>query len=174
VLPSVNSGRQRASVMQLMQVTDSYGDAPVWSSRPDPCAADADGSLTVITCERQRGSCIASLVMGLGTTWGPHALHASRRPARRLIAGTALAPPRASTDAYSYVLGVKGSSRLDHPEGAPAAGYPCVDHVVYAAFVASQILGYVGSVVHVHHPLTEHRALAQVAITERLWPVVKN
>lgn len=161
--------------MQLMQVTDSYGDAPVWSSRPDPCAADADGSLTVITCERQRGSCIASLVMELGTTWGPHALHASRRPARRLIAGTALAPPRASTDAYSYVLGVKGSSRLDHPEGAPAAGYPCVGHVVYAAFVAQPDSGLcrIGRPCP-SPPLTEHRALAHVAITERLWPVVKN
>jgi hypothetical protein len=45
----------------------------------------------------------------LGTTWGPHALHATRRLARRLVARTALAPPLTRTDAYSYVLGVKGS-----------------------------------------------------------------
>ena len=47
--------------------------------------------------------------MRLGTTWGPHALHADRRPARRLAAHTALAPPLTRTDAYSHVLGVKGS-----------------------------------------------------------------
>jgi hypothetical protein len=45
----------------------------------------------------------------LGTTWGPHALQAGRRPARRLIAPTALAPPLTRADAYSHVLGVKGS-----------------------------------------------------------------
>jgi hypothetical protein len=46
----------------------------------------------------------------VGTTWGPHALHVSRRPARRLAEHTALAPPLTRTDAYSHVLGVKCAS----------------------------------------------------------------
>jgi hypothetical protein len=41
--------------------------------------------------------------------WGPHALHAGTRPARRLVARTALTPPLTRVDAYSHVLGVKGS-----------------------------------------------------------------
>ncbi len=43
----------------------------------------------------------------LGTTWGPHALHAGRRPARQSVVHTAPTPPLTSTDAYSHVLGVK-------------------------------------------------------------------
>jgi hypothetical protein len=45
----------------------------------------------------------------LGTIWGPHVLHAGRRPARRLGVHTVLIPPLTRIDAYSNVLGVKGS-----------------------------------------------------------------
>jgi hypothetical protein len=48
----------------------------------------------------------------LGTT----RLHAGRRPARRLVEHTALAPPLTRTDAYSNVLGVKGR-RLTNDKG---------------------------------------------------------
>ncbi len=44
----------------------------------------------------------------LGTTWGPHALYAGRRPARQLLARTASVPGLTSRDVYSYVLGVRG------------------------------------------------------------------
>jgi hypothetical protein len=98
-----------ASVTQRMQVTAPSAMRPCGRPARAPCAAYAAGSLTVITCECQCGSCVGSSVMGLGTTWGPHAPHEGRRPARRLVARTALAPPRTRTDAYSYVLAVKGS-----------------------------------------------------------------
>jgi hypothetical protein len=41
----------------------------------------------------------------LGTIWGPHVLHAGRRPARRLGVHTVLIPPLTRIDAYSNVLG---------------------------------------------------------------------
>ncbi|MCA1704873.1 MAG: hypothetical protein LC808_17050 [Actinobacteria bacterium] len=54
----------------------------------------------------------------MGTTWGPHALHAGRHPARRLAARTVLAPPLTRTNAYSHVLGVKWASALVITQGA--------------------------------------------------------
>jgi hypothetical protein len=45
----------------------------------------------------------------LGTIWGPHVLHGGEQPARQPLAYTASAPDLTSRDAYSYVLGVKGS-----------------------------------------------------------------
>src|SRR5262249_13041796 len=45
----------------------------------------------------------------LGTIWGPHDLHAGRRPARQPRVHTALVTCLTCGDAYFYVLGVKGS-----------------------------------------------------------------
>ena len=47
----------------------------------------------------------------LGTIWGPHALHGGEQSARRLLACTATVPSLTRRDVYSYVLGVKGSSK---------------------------------------------------------------
>jgi hypothetical protein len=45
----------------------------------------------------------------LGTIWGPHVLHGGEQLARSPLAHTAAALFLTSRDAYSYVLGVKGS-----------------------------------------------------------------
>jgi len=65
-------------------------------------------ALTVGATLRRTADPSSGRTMGLGTTWGPHALHAGRRPARRVVTRTAPAPRLTRTDAYSYVLGVKG------------------------------------------------------------------
>jgi hypothetical protein len=56
----------------------------------------------------------------VGTTWGPHALHAGRRPARGSVERTALATLLTRTDAYSHVLGSRGR-RLTNDQAGPAA-----------------------------------------------------
>ncbi len=63
----------------------------------------------------------------LGTTWGPHALHVGRRPARRLVVRTALTPSLTCIDGYSHVLGVKGR-RFEscRPDGRNARSEPCL------------------------------------------------
>jgi hypothetical protein len=45
----------------------------------------------------------------LGTIWGPHVLHEGEQPTRRSCARTPPEPSLTRIDAYSYVLGVKGS-----------------------------------------------------------------
>lgn len=57
--------------------------------------------------------------VGLGT----HALRAGRRPARRLVARTALTPALTRTDAYSCVLGVKGSQGGHQGVSVDALGF---------------------------------------------------
>ena len=80
-------------------------------------------ALTVDATLRPTADPSSGRTVELGTTWGPHALHAGRRPARRVVTRTAPAPPLTRTDAYSCVLGVKGSQGGHQGVSVDALGF---------------------------------------------------